>query len=251
MISVCIATHNGEHYIKDQITSILTQLNDNDEVIISDDGSTDQTLNVIESIEDPRIKLYRIAFPQGRKPHYYVAKNFENALKHASGDIIFLADQDDVWYPNKVSVCLSALKSNIAVLHNLSCVNEVLEPLNYNWYNEKLKFRPLNILMRRGKHMGCALAFKKELLKLILPFPKNLYIHDFWIGIIAELKGALLYIDQPLVYYRIHSNNTSGESQNKNSFFFKLYYRVCTIFNFLWRLVYNSLVYDVFKIRIS
>ena len=100
MISVCMASYNGEKYIKEQIDSILKQLSDEDELVISDDGSTDNTLSVIQSIHDKRIKLIH---NQGE--HGY-SRNFENALKNSKGDYIFLSDQDDVWKDNKVETIL-------------------------------------------------------------------------------------------------------------------------------------------------
>ena len=94
-ISVCIATYNGGAFIKDQIYSILLQLSQNDEIIISDDGSRDSTLNILFSFNDSRIKIYKNGGKHG------VVSNFENAIKHATGDYIFLCDQDDVWMPGK------------------------------------------------------------------------------------------------------------------------------------------------------
>lgn len=91
MISVCIATYNGEKFIKQQLTSILEQLAPADEIIVSDDNSKDNTRNIIEELNDGRIKI--IDGPGMSSP----TKNFEQALKHAKGDYIFLADQDDVW----------------------------------------------------------------------------------------------------------------------------------------------------------
>lgn len=237
MISVCIATHNGEKYIKEQLDSILCQLSHEDEVVISDDGSTDSTLDIIKDYNDSRVKIYTMKHTRkGMTSHFYLAKNFENSLKHATGDIIFLADQDDVWYSNKVATCVSHLNSNQAVLHNLECVDANLNPLGQKWYNATLKFRPFNFFMLRGKHMGCALVFKRDLLKTILPFPRSLCIHDFWIGIISELKGGLRYVDEPLIFYRIHSGNISGSNQKKNAFVFKIYYRLYTMINFFIRI---------------
>ena len=89
MISVCIATYNGEHYINQQLKSILSQLSYNDEIIISDDSSNDKTINIIESFNDKRIKLLK--YQKYFNPIY----NFENTLKNVSGDYIFLSDQDD------------------------------------------------------------------------------------------------------------------------------------------------------------
>lgn len=238
MISVCIATHNGEAYIKEELLSILPQLDSDDEVIISDDGSTDRTIEIIELLKDNRIKIYLTTPPKGKRLSFYVAKNFENALKHAAGDIVFIADQDDIWLPDKVSVCTKNLENCSAVLHNLECVDSKLKPLGYTWYHENMKFRPHNYFMLSGKHMGCALAFRRDLLKYILPFPEDLCIHDFWIGIISELKGGLKYIDKPLILYRIHSNNTSRISK-KNSLYFKVYYRIYTMFHCVLRCLFK------------
>ena len=169
MISVCIATHNGEKYIKAELLSILCQLGQNDEIIISDDGSSDNTIAEIMSVNDDRIRIVRKQYCQLKKSvHYYITHNFGNAITQAKGDIIFLADQDDVWYPNKVQECLQALANNIAVLHNLECVDRELNSLGYMWYNEENEFRRHNWFMRKGKHMGCALVFKRELLEYVI-----------------------------------------------------------------------------------
>ena len=95
MNSVCMASFNGERYIKEQIDSILLQIGEDDELIISDDGSTDQTVDVICSYRDDRIKFVRNVNRHG------CIGNFENALRVASGDFIFLADQDDIWLSDK------------------------------------------------------------------------------------------------------------------------------------------------------
>lgn len=237
MISVCIATHNGEKYIKEQLDSILCQLSPKDEVVISDDGSTDSTLDIIRSYNDPRIKIYnKVHTIKGMKSHYYVTMNFENAIKHANGDYIFLSDQDDVWYPNKVETCISILNEYDMVLHNLECVDGVLNPLNRNIYNNS--FRHKNYFIRVGKHYGCALAFKRDLLPHILPFPKKMVLHDFWIGIIGETFGRFICIDEPLIKYRIHNANTSGNAQNSNSLLYKLSYRLYIFCHILLKILH-------------
>ena len=96
MVSVCMATYNGGKYIKEQIDSILGQLSNNDELIISDDNSTDDTVDIINRISDSRVRLFF------NKQKGYT-NNFENALKQVRGDIIFLSDQDDIWMDNKVN----------------------------------------------------------------------------------------------------------------------------------------------------
>ena len=98
MNSVCIATYNGEKFIEEQIRSILLQLDSHDEIVISDDHSTDKTIQIIKSINDDRIK---IIYNKNNKGY---TNNFENAISKASGDFIYLSDQDDVWKPTKVKV---------------------------------------------------------------------------------------------------------------------------------------------------
>ena len=104
MVSVCMATYNGEPFLREQIDSILSQLNEKDELVISDDNSKDSTVDIIKSYHDKRIKLFINKEKKG------VTHNFENALVHSKGDLIFLADQDDVWLPGKIKELISFLK---------------------------------------------------------------------------------------------------------------------------------------------
>ena len=122
-ISVCIATYNGEKYIKEQLDSILVQLGEDDEVIIGDDGSTDLTLDIIKSYNDPRIKIYKNSFKN-------LILNFESTLEKAKGDYIFLSDQDDVWLPNKVKDSLKDLFKYDVVISNCKVVNKNLDVIH-------------------------------------------------------------------------------------------------------------------------
>lgn len=230
MISVCIATHNGGKFIKEQLQSILVQLDKNDEIVISDDGSTDCTIDEILSLRDSRIRVVKMVhIIKGKKPHYYVTKNFENALRNAKGEIIFLSDQDDVWMSGKVRQCIAVLEQCDLVISNLECVDIHLNPLGEYIYTNNFRFH--NYLMRKGKYYGCAMAFKRKVLEYALPFPHDLLLHDFWLGILVELLGKVEYINTPLVKYRIHSNNTSGFQKSKNALTFKIMYRAYTMWN--------------------
>jgi len=224
MISVCIAAYNGEKYIKEQLDSILYQLSAEDEVIISDDGSTDSTLEVIEKINDERIKVFK---NQGK--HGY-AHNFENALKNAIGDYIFFADQDDVWLPNKVEMMLPFLKEDNLVITNAYVVNDNLEKQGKlsQWRKYK-KGYARNLY--KSVYTGCTCAFTKKIKEYSLPFPQTKWIqHDNWMGLLCELKFNVLYIDEPLILYRRHQTNTSGVgSKSTKSFWFMLQYR-CVLF---------------------
>ena len=131
MISICMATYNGEKYIKEQIDSILPQLSKNDEIIISDDSSTDDTLSIIRSFNDHRIKIF-----SGCNFHSPIS-NFENALKYAKGDYIFLSDQDDVWLENKVERMMEALKQYSLVVSDCYVVNKDCEIIRNSFFVRK------------------------------------------------------------------------------------------------------------------
>ena len=225
MISVCIATHNGAHYIKEQIGSILCQLGINDEIIISDDGSTDNTIDILLAFNDKRIKIYFYKQPvKSKHSHTYVCRNFENALKYAKGEYIFLADQDDWWMPDKVEKCVAALTNNILVVHQAEVCDRNLNFKGILMYKNNFVFKNY-LSLRRGKYYGCTLAFRKELLDYVLPFPMKLILHDQWIGCMAELKGDVYYERVPLIKYRLHGDNTSG-GPSPNTLFFQIWYRV-------------------------
>ena len=208
-VSVAMAAYNGEKYIYDQIVSILNQLSDEDELIISLDLSKDNTKRIINSFQDHRIQLID-------GPAQGVKKNVENALKHCKNEIIFLADQDDVWLDNKVNKVLNSFKDDICVvLHDCSIVNNEMEILDNSFFTLKnVDTGILHNLIKNG-YIGCCMAFKKELLDLILPIPSYIYMHDQWIGMVGDYIGKNHLIKEPLIYYRRHDENVSSMKHGK------------------------------------
>lgn len=230
MTSVCMATYNGERFIKEQIDSILCQLSPDDELVISDDGSTDRTLEIIASYDDKRIKVLHHksfsskSFKNSKLPT--VSFNFENALKIAKGDYIFLSDQDDIWLPNKIKKSIDALQSADFALSNFSVIDDDgnLKVKKFYKNNPIKKLLLKNIL--NPHFIGCCLCFDKFILQRILPFPKTTLSHDFWIGLVSMKFGKVSFIDEPLILHRVGNFNTSTACRpSKNSFFIKLKYR--------------------------
>ncbi|MDR0558587.1 MAG: glycosyltransferase family 2 protein [Prevotellaceae bacterium] len=219
MISVCLAAYNGEKYIKEQLDSILCQLSTNDEVIVSDDGSTDNTLSIIAAYNDSRIKIFHNEIKKG------IIGNFENALNQAQGDYIILSDHDDVWLPHKVEKCLSVLQHAVLVFSNVIVVDENLNKIRLIYEKENRNGFIRNII--KNNFIGATIAFNKSLLYKILPIPSCIHMHDHWIGLIAELTGTVVYISEPLILYRRHSDNASltGE-KSKYNFYMKLKIRI-------------------------
>lgn len=204
-VSVAMATFNGENYIEEQIITILENLNENDELIISDDGSTDRTIQIIKNFKDSRIKLLE-------GPKKGIKKNFENAIKNATGEYIFLADQDDIWLKDKVEKVVKCFEENnyILIQHDAVVINQSEEILFSSFArHRKVKTGIIRNLIKNSYH-GCCIAFRKELVKEILPIPNNIYLHDEWIGLVAELNGKTYFLDEILMKYRRHISNVSS-----------------------------------------
>ncbi len=229
MISVCMATYNGERYIVEQLVSILKQLGEEDEVIISDDGSKDKTLEVVKSLNDPRVKVFT-----DNKNHGFTG-NFYNALSKAKGDYIFLSDQDDVWMDNKVAVVMDAFKTYDFVVSDAIEVDENLKEINHSritTYGMKSGF--WNNLLR-SRYLGCCMAFKRNVLEGLFPPPtyENDYPHDLWIALIGEKYFKSKLIEQPLILYRRHGHNVSSGGKADKSNTRKLSKRIFCRFTYL------------------
>lgn len=221
MISVCIATYNGEKYIRQQLESILSQIGNSDEIIISDDGSSDSTLSIIESLNDNRVKIFT------NEEFHGVNGNFENTLSRATGDYIFLSDQDDVWLPNKVEICLNYLKKYDCIVHDGYITDENLAIQSDNILNESKLNGFINNFLHNN-YTGCCMVFRAKVLNRILPFPKTRYFfHDHWIGLICELKMKTAFVPDKLIYFRRHGDNNSTVTQKSNrSIFTKIFARL-------------------------
>lgn len=237
MISVCMATHNGARYIKEQIDSILPQLAEGDELIVSDDGSKDDTIEIIEQYADPRIKVFRYQHPVKFTDHFathrYASRNFENAMSHAKGDIVFLCDQDDVWTSDKVAKCVEALKDAILVKHNGIRIDSESKPMGLDSCGVPVSSHLL-VNLYRLKIPGSHVAFRRELLDVALPLPENTVSHDAWLGCLASFIGRCVTLDDRLIRYRIHQANVSVHKNN--SIFVQMRYRLELLMQIIKRL---------------
>jgi len=215
MISVCIATYNGERFIKEQLDSILCQIGPNDEVIVSDDHSTDGTRRVIESLKDKRVAFLVNEHVPG------VTGNFENALLHARGDCIFLSDQDDVWMPNKVAVMTKWLESYPYVVSDCLVTDMLLNVVSETRYTLQSGITKNKYLafLKSTPYQGSCAAFRREVLSKAIPFPKNIQSHDRWIGFVAAFYFSVGFCPEKLMYYRRHSQtvSTATEGHSPNS----------------------------------
>lgn len=209
--SICMATYNGELFIKSQLISILKQINESDEVIIIDDGSKDKTIDIIKQINDSRIKLII------NKTNIGVNKSFEKAIMLATGNYIFMADQDDIWTNGRYRKMINAMKKK-----NVLCISGNSKTIDAN--NEEKYYdlgrlyekdetsyikNIIRIFMGRAYYYGCAMAFSNKLKNIILPFPQNLESHDLWIAMTANYLKSNAHMDEIVLLRRIHGNNAS------------------------------------------
>ena len=202
-----MASYNGEQYISEQIESIIRCIDLEDELIISDDGSTDSTVDIINRFCS---QFSNIKLVQG--PKKGVVANFQHALFLAKGDIIFLADQDDVWEPNKVSEIMYYFKRYnkvTTIVHNAAILDQSINQEVSTLFEFRNSGSGLLKNLIKNSYVGCCMAFRKELLDIAMPFPERIAMHDWWLGLCSEVFGTSLFIEDELIKYRRHGNNVS------------------------------------------
>lgn len=236
-----MATYNGDIYLKEQLTSILSQLSNQDELIVSDDGSNDCSLKIIYSFNDNRIKVFQHKKSKQRYNIDYVTHNYEFALKQCSGQYIFLADQDDVWLPGKVNRMLAELNLVDMVLSNCSVADSSLNIIYPSYFEVVQSQKGIIHNIIKNSYLGCCMAFKRKILNKVLPFPPTGVGHDLWIGLISSLYYKVSLIKEPLILYRKHDNNvTPSAMKSTNPISFKIYYRLLIIKALFKRIIFKS-----------
>ena len=224
-IDVLLATYNGEKYLKEQIDSILNQTYKNIHLIVSDDGSKDNTRAILEQYQkqDNRITIYF------QEQNLGYIKNFEFLLEKVESDYYMLSDQDDVWLPEKIEKSMQTLKNQNAdlVFGDLEVVDENLKTIypsfgDFMLLNRKIKkyINSYKVNYLYNCVTGCTILSKKEYIKDILPMPHNskYVLHDYWMGLMVALKGKLAYMPEKYIKYRQHGNNQIGTDKISHKF---------------------------------
>lgn len=225
-IDILMATYNGEKYLSEQIDSIIFQTYKNWNLLIRDDGSSDSTFEILKEYEkkDSRIKII-----SDEKGNLGIVKNFEELLKISDSNLIMFSDQDDVWVENKLELYLSKIKNfrNEGFLIHSDAVlfSETKEKILKNTFiSGKIKKMGLKNIFFNYFVQGATILISKEIKKFILPFSEEVYLHDRYTHIISELFFKRIFIKEPLIYYRQHSNNQIGAKSTFKSLFYKRYF---------------------------
>ncbi|OAN41280.1 hypothetical protein A4X16_11410 [Microbacterium sp. H83] len=209
-----MATYNGARYLREQIDSILVQLQPGDELVIVDDASSDDSVAIAESMESPLVAVHRNARNRG-----YV-RSFERALGLARGDVLLLADQDDIWTEGRVDALVGATRSGAVAASNLVLLDSGMplrSPITGRpWLlrssdDGRVIRNELRILAGDAPYFGCAMAVRRDGLDIVLPFPDFLdESHDLWIASSANVAGELVHVEMPTVMRRVHQDNASS-----------------------------------------
>lgn len=210
VISVAMATYNGQKYIKEQLDSIISQSYPVSEIIIVDDCSSDSTYSLLceYSEVNSKIKIIQNEFNLG------VVKTFEKALMSCRGDFIAVSDQDDVWLPNKIEELVAQIEDNYLLYSDAVVVDDnlnVINSSNLSFFEQLSSFEQLEDYFFANNVTGCTMLVSTELIRLVCPFPnfKAMY-HDQYLAIMAKCFGKIRKVQQALMLYRQHSSNASA-----------------------------------------
>jgi len=213
-----VATFNGAAYITRQILSILEELGPDDELIVVDDASTDNTISMLHSISDYRIQIHINSHNQGE------VLSFSRGIRLARNEFIFLADQDDIWILGRVAKMIDKLRSSGAslVTSNFVWINEFEKPIevDFDGVNGRTSARHLHnvleIFLGKTTYFGCAMAFRRDFVSLFAPIPAWVKSHDVWIALAANLICSNVHMDEPTLLKRRHKSNATNTVSSRS-----------------------------------
>lgn len=212
-ISIAMATYNGAQYIQEQLESFIHQTRLPDELIITDDCSTDQTEVIIR--EFAKTAPFVVEFHRNEKNLGYCG-NFNAALMKTAGDLVFLSDQDDVWFPEKIEQMIGVAERNpqaLVVMNDAALTDSELKEVGLTKVGQiRSAGLPIKTFV-----MGCCCGIRRELLDFCMPIPEGLKAHDNWIVHFAEAVNGKVVFDRVLQYYRRHETNESQFIANRTT----------------------------------
>ena len=212
-VAVVVATYNGATYLRAQLESIVQQTYKPSQIIIVDDASVDDTLQVANNFaaHHPEVMVVQNETRLG-----YI-KNFEKGMLLANASYVALSDQDDIWVPHKIEVLMHAIGDQMLAYSDSELIDangDLLHKKMSSIKNQLAYHTPIMYAIGAWAP-GHAMLFKKELVDKAAPFP-TLVTHDFWLGFVATCYSKVVYVNEPLVHYRQHTQNAIGADTTKN-----------------------------------
>ena len=225
-IDILMATYNGEKYLGEQLDSIINQTYHNWNLLIRDDNSTDKTLEIIQNYhkKDKRIKILK-----DNKGNLGIVRNFEELLKSSESEFIMFSDQDDIWVENKLDMYLKMIekiKNKGFMIHSDAILFDKNKSniLKDTFISKKAINRGLENVFFNYFVQGATILISKEIKNFILPFPKEVYLHDRYIHLISELFFERIFVNKALIYYRQHRDNQIGAKNTIRELLSKRYF---------------------------
>ena len=225
-IDILMATYNGEKYLAEQLDSIINQTYHNWNLLIRDDNSTDRTLEIIQDYQkkDNRIKLLK-----DNEGNLGIVKNFEELLKNSESEFIMFSDQDDIWIENKLDMYLKMIekiKNKGFMIHSDAILFDKNKSniLKDTFISKKAINKGLENVFFNYFVQGATILISKEIKNFILPFPKEVYLHDRYIHLISELFFERIFVNKALIYYRQHGDNQIGAKNTIRELLSKRYF---------------------------
>lgn len=217
-VSVVMTAYDGARFVERQLGSILAQTLPPTQLLVGDDGSSDGTVDLVQATLDDAPFSWDVRRNSSRLG---VSGNLEALLRRATGDVIFLADQDDEWVPEKIEVVLATFEAHReiqGVFSDASLIDASSEPLPGSLWEavgfdrreqRRWATAPFDVLMRRNVATGATMAIRRAILPAVLPLSPHGW-HDFWIAALLAERGVMSALDQQLVRYRLHGSNQAG-----------------------------------------
>lgn len=220
VVSIALATYNGERYLRELLDSLLRQTLQDFEIVITDDASTDHTATIAAEYAE---RDSRIRFSVNPARFGFV-KNFERAIMRCDGEFVALCDQDDVWLPEKLERLSAACRETLLVASDAEVVDENLASKGYSLadiYNQKSRSYSFQSVLHDNRFTGCTMMMNGQLLNRAIPFPHNVQ-HDRWLALVALDAGSFRFLPEVLTLYRQHSANTIGANKLTENLWLKL-----------------------------
>lgn len=225
--SIAVCTYNGERFLQEQLDSLLAQTQLPDQIIIRDDVSSDRTVEILRAFM-PSARLLGIEVDlQINSRNLGYRRNFDGALRACTGDIIFLCDQDDVWFPGKLTLFCDTFEKRpglLALHSDATLIDEQGRILPDTLFNSLHHTRDevqkmhrgsgFEVMLKRNLMTGAAMALRRSVLSYALPLPESAWVPDAWIGILAAMVGEVDSLETRLIGYRIHPGNQVGWGGN-------------------------------------
>lgn len=212
-VSVAMAIYNGDRFLHSQLQSIAQQTIKPLEVIVSDDGSVDGSKEVVAAFKN----TLNIILVSNKNRHGYLG-NFENAIACCRGELIALSDQDDVWKENKLERLITCIGTRAMIHCDADVIDADGHRIAASWreYREKPAYQEYRHYLSGWNNLtGCTALLKRDLLNVLLPFPVHIQFHDLWLALVAEKRGGIVFLNEPLMSHRLHEGNAIGMSAPK------------------------------------